>query len=152
MDDKMNSGQIWMNVDKWCVTIFIYNELRYDSWMKTIYCSFLCTSVVIKELFWDGNILLVALEALALNMLVTIAVVHIRNLKMVWCFFYVVMHAGLGWYLCSESWDLAETTGHMSQCQPDFISECKVWLLRWITCLQQLGIAFICPSLCCSNM
>jgi DMSO/TMAO reductase YedYZ heme-binding membrane subunit len=64
--------------------------------MKTIYCSFLCTSVVIKELFWDGNILLVALEALALNMLVTIAVVHIRNLKMVWCFFYVVMHAGLG--------------------------------------------------------
>jgi hypothetical protein len=49
--------------------------------MKTIYSSFLCTSVVIKELFWDGNILLVALEALALNMLVTIAVVHIGNLK-----------------------------------------------------------------------
>ncbi len=81
MDAKMKSGQIWMNVDNWCVTIFIYNAWRYDSWMKTIYCSFLCTSVVIKELFWDGNILLVALEALALNMLVTIAVVHIGNLK-----------------------------------------------------------------------
>lgn len=113
MDDKMNSGQIWMNVDKWCVTIFIYNEWRYDSWMKTIYCSFLCTSVVIKELFRDGNILLVALEALALNMLVTIAVVHVGSLKTLGIFFsHVVMHAGLGWYLCSESWGLAETTGH----------------------------------------
>ncbi len=112
MDDKMDSGHIWMNVDKWCVTIFIYNKWRYDSWMKTIYCSFLCTSVVIKELFRDENILLVALEALALNMLVTIAVVHIGNLKTLGVFFYIVMHAGLGWYLCSESWGLTETTGH----------------------------------------
>ncbi len=91
MDDKMKSGQIWMNKDKWCVTIFIYNEWRYDSWMKTIYCSFLCTSVLIKELFWDGNILLVALEALALNMLGTIAVIHIGSLKTLEGFFLTLL-------------------------------------------------------------
>lgn len=53
--------------------------------------------MVIKELFRDGNILLVALEALALNMLVTIAVVHVGSLKTLGIFFsHVVMHAGLG--------------------------------------------------------
>lgn len=80
-----------------CDNIFIYNEWRYDSWMKTIYCSFLCTSVVIKELFWDGNILLVALEAFGTEHVGDYCCcLHWELEDVVRGFFYVVMHAGLG--------------------------------------------------------